>query len=887
MSESSRNNRSNPQQIYTSFDQFIAQNDFSQLNNNNYNPYSRSGGAAAAPYYPAAGSNTNQQQYYYQPSTNDQYPTPYQYYPDHQNAYTLTADASEFVPRSTATGSPSTNQLPNNGCYNQPVAVTVIKDHQPIPLANLSLTDTSDSATGSRPETNLFSSGAVPKQTSSRNNRNNTRQPPENRRQQQQSKNHRPDRRKYEHDDEYTHWNGSSSRENGYDGYPNNRQPPAATEGRNYSHNQQNRSNRNNNTHESSSIVTSQSQVFRNTGGRGDKRPVTVESNKRVAKPTDYQPNRNLKRPERQLEHPVDISQREKQIVEIDAGYLECLVCCETIKPTTGTWNCKNCYHILHLSCTTKWATRSKSDDGWRCPACQNLTLKIPYDYMCFCSKQKNPIYNRSDVAHSCGDVCERQTNCSHPCTLLCHPGACPTCQASVTRNCGCGATTKTMICSQEEAITCDGLCDKMRNCGLHRCAKKCHTGTCDPCDEKLEHDCYCGRETKTVACTAENLEAMKFSCPSPCEKELDCKNHKCLRLCHPEECRPCDLKPDRIKSCPCGKRPVLASERKTCLDEIPLCEAVCNKILSCGAPSSPHRCISKCHLGACPPCQKSTAVKCRCGQMDQMVKCKQLTTRADDARCKKKCTKKRSCGKHKCNMECCIEIDHICPLPCPSTLSCGKHKCERTCHPGHCLQCHRMSFHELQCECGAQVIYPPVPCGTKKPTCDKPCTRSHACSHSVLHNCHTAAVCPPCMLQTAKFCYGNHEQRRTIPCSQESFSCGMPCNKELSCGEHKCIKTCHEGECMAAGEVCRQSCVKTRAICGHKCMAPCHQDSDCPETMCKETVEVVCQCGVRKQNRVCHDFANEFKRVATAQLASSLQVSDERGCKLGITILM
>lgn len=59
--------------------------------------------------------------------------------------------------------------------------------------------------------------------------------------------------------------------------------------------------------------------------------------------------------------------------------------------------------------------------------------------------------------------------------------------------------------------------------------------------------------------------------------------------------------------------------------------------------------------------------------------------------------------------------------------------------------------------------------------------------------------------------------------------------------------------------------------MCPHACRAPCH-DGDCPETMCKESVEVSCLCGNRKQQRTCHDFASEYRRIATSQLATSMQ---------------
>lgn len=128
-------------------------------------------------------------------------------------------------------------------------------------------------------------------------------------------------------------------------------------------------------------------------------------------------------------------SQREKLMQEIDSGKLECLVCCEKIKPFHSTWSCTSCYHIMHLNCIIKWAASSKDDEGtWRCCACNKLADVIPSVYFCFCGKQKDPQYNRTDVAHSCGETCgrlDRLDGCEHPCTQLCHPGPCPPCQVN------------------------------------------------------------------------------------------------------------------------------------------------------------------------------------------------------------------------------------------------------------------------------------------------------------------------------------------------------------------------------------------------------------------------------------------------------------------------
>lgn len=194
-------------------------------------------------------------------------------------------------------------------------------------------------------------------------------------------------------------------------------------------------------------------------------------------------------------------------------------------------------------------------------------------------------------------------------------------------------------------------------------------------------------------------------------------------------------------------------------------------------------------------------------------------------------------------------------------------------------MPCYQSSFDELFCECGANVIYPPVPCGTKKPACDRPCSRQHACNHKIMHNCHSAAVCPPCMEFTTKYCHGKHEQRKIIPCSTSSFSCGLPCNKPLKCGDHFCMKICHEGNCETETDICKQNCKKARLLCAHRCNAPCHvSNKNCPETPCREMIEVFCQCGLRKKVRSCHEFSSEFKKIITAQLASSVQQMQNGG---------
>lgn len=182
--------------------------------------------------------------------------------------------------------------------------------------------------------------------------------------------------------------------------------------------------------------------------------------------------------------------------------------------------------------------------------------------------------------------------------------------------------------------------------------------------------------------------------------------------------------------------------------------------------------------------------------------------------------------------------MDHICPLVCGRTLSCGLHRCEGLCHTGNCNRCHRVSFDELRCQCGTQVIYPPVPCGTRPPECTKPCTRTRPCGHPQQHNCHSDASCPPCTILCEKHCYGKHELRKNIPCHVTEVSCGKSCGRALKCGKHTCPITCHKGSCL---DKCTQPCPELRPECGHPCALPCHQGR-CPSTSCREKIKVQCQ---------------------------------------------
>ncbi|GBM55473.1 Transcriptional repressor NF-X1 [Araneus ventricosus] len=419
----------------------------------------------------------------------------------------------------------------------------------------------------------------------------------------------------------------------------------------------------------------------------------------------------------------IDANQRELLIQQLNKGDYECLVCCDRIRVKDQIWHCLNCYHVFHLRCIRKWArspAASVPDEGWRCPACQNLTSKVPFDYFCFCGAHKNPDVNYHLTPHTCGEICGRNPpDCSHPCKELCHPGPCPPCSVVVQKSCACGKTVKALPCKQDVELTCSSVCEKPLNCGMHLCTIQCHPGECPLCEEEIHQECYCKKSKKTVICDSDTSGVLHFSCGEVCGRLLSCGNHSCDNICHPGDCSPCGLSTEIVKYCPCGKTGIQeliangkAVQRKSCKDPIPLCSKICGKVFFCGPKDDPHKCQSACHEGDCPKCPLTTSLKCRCGASTKEFHCAEIEP-SFVFLCEKRCNRRKACGRHKCLNNCCINIEHRCELICNKKLSCGNHQCQDTCHAGNCPPCGNVSFDELRCHCGESVLYPPIHCGT------------------------------------------------------------------------------------------------------------------------------------------------------------------------------
>ncbi|XP_074658843.1 transcriptional repressor NF-X1-like [Tubulanus polymorphus] len=583
-------------------------------------------------------------------------------------------------------------------------------------------------------------------------------------------------------------------------------------------------------------------------------------------------------------------TQRGSLIDQLIQNTYECMICYDVVKHEAAVWNCRSCYHIFHLRCIKTWsrspvAMVDGEDSGWRCPACQNINDRLPHHYYCFCGKAQDPVYSRYETPHGCGEVCKRSRDCPHKCNILCHPGPCPPCNATTTKNCDCGKISKTVKCGLSVNVKCENQCEKQLNCGLHDCANLCHSGPCDPCSQEIKQVCFCGQEECTVLCGTEESLLTSFSCQKVCQKLLKCGEHRCELECHEGDCLQCSLAPDILSHCPCGKTELTsianASRRSSCIDVVPTCSEICDKQLDCGPEAKRHRCKMPCHTGPCAQCDLETPVQCRCHYVTKDFPCEEAVkfTVDEPFTCEKRCNKKKSCGRHKCPRLCCVDTEHPCNAICSRKLTCGLHKCEDVCHRTNCHSCWHVSFDELTCYCGHEIQYPPIPCGAKPPECHQLCTRKHSCDHPVRHNCHSDATCPPCTELTEKMCMGGHELRKFIPCYRVDISCGLPCNKLLSCSNHKCQKTCHKGVCLEEGEVCKQLCVLARELCGHACAAPCHGNWPCPQTACKAEMKITCACGHRSENVICNlggkqedtALVMEYKKITTSSLTNRI----------------
>eukprot|EP00397_Hematodinium_sp_SG-2012_P005542 GEMP01005562.1.p1 GENE.GEMP01005562.1~~GEMP01005562.1.p1 ORF type:complete len:1105 (+),score=189.55 GEMP01005562.1:176-3490(+) len=536
----------------------------------------------------------------------------------------------------------------------------------------------------------------------------------------------------------------------------------------------------------------------------------------------------------------------------------ECMICFSAIRRSGAIWSCESCWASFHLHCIHSWIKKSNENVvrasaanvqqyHWPCPGCRHIHVEesLP-EYRCFCGQEKDPLPSPHYTTHSCGRVCERiRPNCPHPCTTLCHAGPCNACSAyGGAGQCYCGIEVKAQTrCGEPKMWSCGNLCGAPLSCKNHNCPLKCHAGPCAPCAIAIEKTCHCGNVLRTLPCGEDC-----FICNEPCSRLLSCGVHTCQRTCHPGECGECPWTPALWGSkCACGATPSL-KERKSCNDPLEVCSNQCGNAASCG-----HKCQRSCHEDACGACVVPLKQDCRCKYSRRTEACHVVGS--GPYICDTACKQKKSCNRHRCTSICCEarsagkrhEI-HMCLQVCGRPLPCGEHTCEEFCHLGNCVPCRVIRRFPLTCGCGAQVLDPPIHCGTPAPFCMNTCDKEMSCGHRCPALCHVDEH-PPCIHLVTRSCAGRHTEMKNIPCHVETISCSKPCDRILECG-HRCVAACHSGDVPCPP--CTQPCRAARVHCEHQCGAPCHPGTPCDEAPCQAKVHVTCLCGLQVKTKAC-----------------------------------
>ena len=551
-----------------------------------------------------------------------------------------------------------------------------------------------------------------------------------------------------------------------------------------------------------------------------------------------------------------------------------CLICLESIRQDDKIWNCRKCQVLLHFNCFSSWTQKQNAlkklseKPTYACPHCFDTKTQSELINTCFCGKKNEPKRKATQFPNSCRAVCERiYDNCGHLCEAICHFGTCPPCNKTSIKICYCGKSRREVICNKAspEGESCEEVCGNLLNCKKHRCKKICHSGDCNKCEISELKKCVCGK-TEIYSLCGEIA-----SCKEICGKRMNCGNHFCSKICHKSgDCNTCDSKTLGIINCKCGKKStyeLLHKEELGCLDEQPSCNQICDNKLPCG-----HNCTLICHTGPCS-CGNKVEKSCLCGRKEIQINC---SSASDVILCNTICEIKLPCNKHKCLQECCLlsPKEHECKKICREVLSCGEHECGRKCHKGKCKPCDAKLSKPLVCACGAEVILPPVLCGTQIPTCERQCRKELPCEHLCYYRCHFGN-CPPCEELVTKKCLCGNTTINKVKCSKD-VKCTSLCSNVMSCG-HFCSKICHKiGKCederkemrnilkleaikesnslkMAQSFGCCLPCGKKRKDCNHLCDALCHPEIDCPITECTVICKATCSCGCLNAQIPCH----------------------------------
>lgn len=393
---------------------------------------------------------------------------------------------------------------------------------------------------------------------------------------------------------------------------------------------------------------------------------------------------------------------------ELILNKYNCSICINLISKDCNVWFCKNCYVLFHSYCIRNWNNtllkkKEDKDREFYCPACRKIEKNKKLEYYCFCEKNINQEYN-TGLPHSCGNVCKRSTffNCSHVCSIVCHPGPCPSCIYKLRLlSCSCDKNRYMISCGSKKILKiCKNVCGRILNCKNHLCKKSCHFMFCNTCH--IKHEFSTSKKRNLLKCRNEfrinNMSKGVFI------KKFDLNYFKNINM---------------LQHCGCNR---LSSKyfkrRRRFFFVLPTCDKVCDQKLRC----KKHKCILNCHEDFCLECVEMTELKCRCLKVYKKITCFEAKDIDNILFCKKICGKYLKCRKHRCTKICCPKKskfsykNHICFERCFKILNCNVHICDNLCHQGKCKPCKILLLNGLSCFCGFTQKKKKLICGFNVP---------------------------------------------------------------------------------------------------------------------------------------------------------------------------
>ncbi|CAK7563216.1 MAG: FKBP12-associated protein [Sporothrix epigloea] len=574
---------------------------------------------------------------------------------------------------------------------------------------------------------------------------------------------------------------------------------------------------------------------------------------------------------------------------DIDSNNYDCPICLAPVTRACQIWSCTMCYHVTHFDCVESWLDQAITEqvsplpvDQIRCPACnKSAALSVPARALAFTPSAGEELLDDAAAIEAWSyfffslKSCWCEANKAPLSQILRKRGHGRRGRGGRGRLTGRGPNSPSPMSLPPHS--CGRVCGRPRGpdgCE-HSCMHVCHAGPCPPCSEMGSLSaCLCGGETRLRPCNAPDARKL-WSCGKPCNRKLNCGEHKCQALCHSGDCAPCAV--PVLSKCFCGKqqqnmpcstrqppRPSYSvfSESPSAFDGVFACNNVCKRAFDCGI----HTCSEPCHAqdAAVPHCPASP---------DRITHCPCGKTRLADERAN---LPPRTA---------CTDLVPTCGQICGKAhASCG-HTCAQLCHTGPCPPCAVV----VNQTCACETTSAPLRCSDAEARadlrCDTPCRTTLGCKQ---HRCK--AICCPGKPKAAALTAALRAEKRgprgTRQQQQQSSNtsnvveehqCQRPCSRLQKCGKHVCPLPCHSGPCpscvayelddmqCSCGHVlveapflcgtpvpvCDLDCPRPM-VCGHPPVPHrCHDDTETPCPRCPRLVSKSCLCGKLVLGRV------------------------------------